>query len=683
VVVIARGTACLSIWPTMEVWIAGRRVQTFQVDSVDFRSYTVTAALGLDATSVDIVFANDAYRPDLGQDRNLYLNRIEVNGRSIMAGDVGAIIDYGVDGGAFDGLNTASTNGTLGSNGAIRVSLLGSDLLDGGSGADTMTGGFGNDIYMIDNLADVVSELANGGHDIVRSSVSYTLPNHVEDLELAGATSIDGTGNAAQNTLRGNAAANRLDGGAGADMMVGNGGDDTYIVDDTGDIVYEVAGGGIDTVLSSVSHTLRTEVENLTLTGLAAISGTGNNLANTLIGNGADNTLSGAAGDDILLGERGSDRLFGGDGSDTLWGDAASDINAVERIDSLVIHARGTVCESVWPIMEVWISGVRVQSFEVSSTTFSAYRVTAPLGMDARTVDIVFGNDAYRPDLGQDRNLYLDRIEVNGRSLGASAAGVVLDYGSGAGAFDGINTAASWGGIGSNGALHFGLVGADLLDGGSGADGMHGGIGNDLYIVDNVQDRVFEQANSGHDIVRASASYQLSEEVEDLELTGTAAIDGTGNATQNTLRGNAAANRLDGGAGSDLLVGGAGGDTYVLGRGYGNDSVYEYDPTPGVVDTALFEGDIAAEQLWFRRVGSSLEVSVIGTTDKLSISGWYSASAYRIEEFKTSGGQTLLESQVQNLVDAMAGFAPPAMAQTYLSQTYSDALSPTIAANWH
>jgi len=152
---------------------------------------------------------------------------------------------------------------------------------------------------------------------------------------------------------------------------------------------------------------------------------------------------------------------------------------------------------------------------------------------------------------------------------------------------------------------------------------------------------------------------------------------------QNTLRGNAAANRLDGGAGSDLLVGGAGGDTYVLGRGYGSDSVYEYDWTPGVVDVALFDGDISAEQLWFRRLGSSLEVSVIGSADRLSISGWYSGSQYRIEQFRTAGGQTLLESQVQNLVDAMAGFAPPAMAQTHLPAAYADALNPTIAANWH
>ncbi|MEP6969541.1 MAG: carbohydrate-binding domain-containing protein, partial [Betaproteobacteria bacterium] len=460
-------------------------------------------------------------------------------------------------------------------------------------------------------------------------------------------------------------------------------GDDIYIVDNAGDVVYEVAGGGIDTVFSSVSHTLRAEVESLSLTGKEAIAGTGNNLANILTGNRAGNSLSGAAGDDTLFGEQGSDRLYGGDGNDILWGDAATDVDATERVDSLVIHAKGTVCQNIWPTMQVWISGVLVQSFEVTSTAFAAYQVTAPLGVEARTVDIVFSNDDYRADLGQDRNLFLDRIEVNGRSLGAAAAGVVLDYGSGAAAFDGINTASSWGGIGSNGALRFGLVGADLLDGGRGADDMHGGIGNDLYVVDNILDRVFEQEDGGHDIVRASVSYRLSEHVEDLELTGGAAIDGTGNAMQNTLRGNSAANRLDGAAGSDLLVGGAGRDTYVLGRGYGSDSVYENDATPGVTDSALFDGDIAAEQLWFRRVGSNLEVSIIGTTDKLSISGWYSGSAYRIEQFNTSGGQTLLESQVQNLVDAMAGFAPPAMAQTHLSQAYADALTPTIAANWH
>ena len=135
------------------------------------------------------------------------------------------------------------------------------------------------------------------------------------------------------------------------------------------------------------------------------------------------------------------------------------------------------------------------------------------------------------------------------------------------------------------------------------------GCGNDLYIVDNSADVVIEHADAGHDIVRASASFVLGEHIEDLELTGSAAIDATGNAMQNTLRGNAGANRLDGGGGNDLLVGGAGNDTYLLRRGYGCTSVYENDLTPGNTDVAQFASDIAADQLWFRKVGTNLEVA--------------------------------------------------------------------------
>ena len=121
---------------------------------------------------------------------------------------------------------------------------------------------------------------------------------------------------------------------------------------------------------------------------------------------------------------------------------------------------------------------------------------------------------------------------------------------------------------------------------------------------------------------------------------------------------------------------------YVLGRGYGADTVYENDATPGNSDLARFGAGIAADQLWFRRVSSNLEVGVIGTGDKLTLSNWYSGSQYHVEQFKTSNGKTLLDSQVQNLVSAMAAFAPPAMGQTTLSPTYASLLSPVIAANW-
>jgi Ca2+-binding RTX toxin-like protein len=214
-------------------------------------------------------------------------------------------------------------------------------------------------------------------------------------------------------------------------------------------------------------------------------------------------------------------------------------------------------------------------------------------------------------------------------------------------------------------------------------DHMDGGDGNDVYRVDNSLDQALELVGGGHDIVRASVDFVLGPNLEDLELTGTAPIHATGNATQNTLRGNAAANRLDGAGGNDLLVGGAGNDTYVLARGNGVDGIYENDATSGNTDIAEFMGDIAAEQLWFRRAGSTLEVGIIGTQDQLRVGGWYNGDAYRIEQFRSGDGRTLLDSQVQNLVDAMAGFAPPPVGQTYLSDVLASQLAPVIAANWH
>lgn len=119
----------------------------------------------------------------------------------------------------------------------------------------------------------------------------------------------------------------------------------------------------------------------------------------------------------------------------------------------------------------------------------------------------------------------------------------------------------------------------------------------------------------------------------------------------------------------------------MFGRGAGQDTVYDNDGTAGVQDSLAFGLDIAEDQLWFRQVGSNLEVSIIGTADKVTVANWYSSSAWHVELIQANGKQ-LTDANVQNLVQAMAGFAPPPMGQTTLPDDYKASLEPTITANW-
>ncbi|NBI41493.1 Ig-like domain-containing protein [[Haemophilus] felis] len=108
--------------------------------------------------------------------------------------------------------------------------------------------------------------------------------------------------------------------------------------------------------------------------------------------------------------------------------------------------------------------------------------------------------------------------------------------------------------------------GNDRLDGGKGADQLYGEAGDDVYIVDNAGDQVFEAADQGVDSVFSVINYRLTDNVENLTLIGTTATEATGNALNNILTANNQGNRLDGGDGNDRLVGGLGADTLIGGN---------------------------------------------------------------------------------------------------------------------
>lgn len=330
--------------------------------------------------------------------------------------------------------------------------------------------------------------------------------------------------------LVGLADSDHLDGGTGADTMEGGAGNDVYIVDNIGDSVIETANAGTDTVHSTISHTLAANVENLTLTGSAAINGTGNLLANRLTGNGAANQLVGGMGADTLLGNGGNDTLLGGLDNDLLDGGIGNDwLDGGARTDTL----RGGAGNDVYVLDS------------------AADVIAEAMGQGTDTVRATFSTT-----LGyQLENLTLlgtGNLNGTGNGLNNILTGTV-----GANRLEG----------GAGNDTLTGGDGADWLDGGTGIDLLRGGTGNDIYIVDSSGDQVAEAAGQGIDLVRASASFKLWGEVENLILTGNAAISGTGNALNNSLTGNAAANQLIGGAGNDILNGGAGQDTINGGAG--------------------------------------------------------------------------------------------------------------------
>jgi Ca2+-binding RTX toxin-like protein len=220
------------------------------------------------------------------------------------------------------------------------VGGAGNDSLNGGTGTDTLIGGLGNDIYVTDG-GDRIIEAASAGMDTVRSSVSSTLGVNVESLVLTASATINGTGNTLNNVITGNGAANTLNGATGVDRLIGGLGNDTYITDG-GDTITELLSAGTDTVRSSVSYTLGVNVENLVLTGSAAINGTGNTLNNAITGNGAANTLNGGVGNDRITGGLGKDTQVGGVGTDTFVFNTITDSTTVATTwDMITDFTRG------------------------------------------------------------------------------------------------------------------------------------------------------------------------------------------------------------------------------------------------------------------------------------------------------------------------------------------------------
>jgi trimeric autotransporter adhesin len=202
----------------------------------------------------------------------------------------------------------------------------------------TLRGGLGNDTYIVVNDYTYVDEREGEGIDTIQANYSYTMLEFwVENLTLTGTYAYSGTGNALANVLTGNSVDNMLDGGVGIDTMAGGAGNDIYVVDNFSDVVIENTDEGTDTVQSSLSYTLIANVENLTLTGMTDINGTGNDMANVLTGNSVSNILDGGVGADTMEGGIGDDTYIVDNTSDVVFENVGQGTDTVQSSNSYTI----------------------------------------------------------------------------------------------------------------------------------------------------------------------------------------------------------------------------------------------------------------------------------------------------------------------------------------------------------
>jgi Ca2+-binding RTX toxin-like protein len=446
------------------------------------------------------------------------------------------------------------------------------------------------------------------------------------------------TGGPEADLLKGTAVADNLDAGAGDDRLYGYAGEDRLIAGDGADVLY---------------------------------GGQGNDL------------LLGGAGNDVLKGQAGADEMIGGEGDDRYYMDSPGDLateladEGFDRVYSHVEHRLGTHFEDLILLGDGDISGT---------------------GNDAD--NRLYGNAGANALRGEDGDDRLFGRDGNDRLTGGA--------------------------------------GNDVLNGQAGDDELIGGAGDDRYFIDSNNDSVVELGDEGADRVYSQVDYRLGDNLEDLILQGAADLDGIGNVGSNRLYGNAGANQLDGGAGddrlygregddrllggagndilngqagddelvagegddrlfghdgndrliggdgNDLLDGGPGYDAYHFGRGDGVDRIRRGTDEERLSgsDSIIFEPAIQPDQIWFSRAGNDLLAQLIGSADQIRISGWYLDAPAPVDVLRAGEGAVITADQVDQLVNAIAGFGVQRAPVIELSSLQQADYSTIVASSW-
>lgn len=314
-----------------------------------------------------------------------------------------------------------------------------------------------------------------------------------------------------------------FNGAGGNDLIYGSYSASNVIDGGSGDDQIEIVDGGVGSRINTVW------------------GGAGNDFVNLFDSEGDSATIFGGSGNDTLLASNGGQHVIqGGAGNDVVQGDGT---------DRAVFSGKHTDY-AISQMSQILVEDRRALSPDGTDTLLRIDRLTFSDGTFTLASRIGFG-------VTINGTANADTITPTATVAGQPFVSVLKDT---------LN----------------GNAGNDTLDGGAGADTMYGGSGNDTYVVNGGGDRVIEMSSAnGTDTVRASVTLTLSQFVENLTLTGTGAINGTGNTLANSLTGNSAANILTGFSGNDSLSGGGGNDTLdsgnnndVLTGGAGGDMLY-------------------------------------------------------------------------------------------------------------
>lgn len=323
--------------------------------------------------------------------------------------------------------------------------------------------------------ANVAAGVVDEGVDTLRNIERIQFADRIAMFGTTGDDNLVGT--AANESIFALAGNDTLDGGGGVDILIGSTGNDTYIVDTTTDTLTELAGGGTDTVQSSVTFTIGATFENLTLTGSNAINGTGNAGNNVLIGNSNNNVLIGLAGNDTITGGDGNDTLDGGTGVDTMTGGVGDDIYFVGAATDVVNELANEGIDTVNSSVTRNLSGTQLENITLTGTT----NITS-VGNAFNNVMIGnTGNNTLNGDVGNDT--------LNGGN------------------------------------------GNDSLIGAAGADSLTGGVGVDTFVYSAVAQSIGVNQDTITDFVSGTDRINLSQIDANVNVAGNDAFTFIGSAS--------------------------------------------------------------------------------------------------------------------------------------------------------